>query len=81
MPKFDGTNAATIDTANDRAQPSHYAGTFITPTTGTASRKLTIEGVDVGPHLYTAYLFNQSGQQVSANWSLKAYPTLHQSGA
>lgn len=78
VPKLDGTNAADKDTSTPLFQPSHYAGTFITPTTGTAARRMTIEGVEVGPHVYTAYVWNKSGQTLSANWTLKAFPVLDQ---
>lgn len=76
VPKLDGTNAA--DAGSAVYQPSHFAGTFITPTTGTAARRMTIEGVTVGPYKYTAYLHNKSGQTLSANWTLKAFPELGQ---
>ena len=79
VPKLDGTNAAAVDAATPNFQPSHFGGTFITPTTGTASRKMTVSGVAVGPYLYTAYLHNKSGQTLSANWTLKAFPVLGQS--
>ncbi len=74
VPKLDGTNAADKDASTPLFQPSHYAGTFITPTNGTAARRMTIPGVVVGPYLYTAYVHNKSGQTLSANWTLKAFP-------
>jgi hypothetical protein len=77
VPKLDGTNAAASGTAV--YQPEHFAGTFVTPTTGTAVRRMTIQGVSVGPYLYTAYIHNKSGQTLSANWTLKAFPELVQS--
>lgn len=78
VPKLDGTNAADSDTANDKAQSDHFAGSFVTASTGTTARRLTVQRVPVGPYKYTAYLFNQSGQQISATWALKAYPVLAQ---
>jgi hypothetical protein len=78
VPKLDGTNAADADTSTPLFQPDHYAGTFITPTTGTAARRMTIGGVDVGPYKYTAYVHNKSGQTLSATWVLKAFPVLDQ---
>jgi hypothetical protein len=78
VPKINGTDAADIDTANDKFQEDHYAGSFRTKTTGTSSRRMTIQGVPVGPYKYTAYLFNESGVQISATWVLAAYPVLAQ---
>jgi len=78
VPKLDGTNAAAADTSTPLFQPSHYAGTFITATNGTATRYMTIPGVAVGPYKYTAYLHNKSGQTLSSGWALKAYPVLAQ---
>ena len=74
VPKLDGTNAGDIDTANDKAQPDHRAGSFFTASTGTSARRLTLQNVPLGPHIYTAYIFNESGQQISATWALKAFP-------
>lgn len=79
VPKLDGTNLADKDTSTPRFAPAHYAGTFITPTSGTATRRLTIPAVTLGPYKYTAYLWNKSGQTVSANWTLKAFPEKAQS--
>jgi hypothetical protein len=76
VPKLDGTNAAAVDTSTPRFQPSHYAGTFYTPTTGTSARRMTVEGVQIGPFKYTAYLWNKSGQSIPANWTLKAFEVL-----
>lgn len=78
VPKLNGTNLADVGTAV--FQPEHFAGTFITPTTGTAARRMTVQEVAVGPYLYTAYIHNKSGQTLSANWTLTAYPELGQVG-
>lgn len=74
VPKLDGTNYADKDTSTPLFQPSHYAGKFITPNTGTTARRMTIEDVDVGPYVYDAWLVNLSGQTVSTGWTLKAFP-------
>lgn len=79
VPKLDGTNAADSTSGSLLFQPAHYRGTFITPTTGTAARRMTVEGVALGPYLYTAYVWNKSGQTLSANWTLKAFPVKAQS--
>lgn len=78
VPKLDGTNAADIDAANDKAQFDHLAGSFTTASAGTAARRLTVQGVPLGPYKYTGYLFNESGQQISAAWALKAFPQFNQ---
>ena len=78
VPKLDGTNAADVDTSTPRFQPSHFAGMLITPTTETAARRMTVSGVSVGPFKYTAYVWNRSGQTMSAGWTLTAYPVLVQ---
>ncbi len=78
VPMLDGTNEADKDTTTPVFQPSHYAGTFITPTTGTGSRRMTIEGVAIGPYKYVARLWNKSGQTMTAGWTLVAYPELVQ---
>ncbi len=79
VPKMNGTNAADIDTANDNFQYDNFAGSFVTASGSTAARRLTIQGVELGPYKYTAYIFNQSGQTISSTWSLTAYPTINQS--
>lgn len=79
VPKLDGTNAADVDTSTPVFQPSHFAGTFITPTNGTAARRMTVPAVAVGPYKYTAYVHNKSGQTLSATWDLIAYPVKAQS--
>jgi hypothetical protein len=79
VPKLDGTNEADIDTANDNAQPSTFAGIFVNASSGTSSRILTLEGVQVGPCKYVAYIENKSGQTISSGWTLVAYPVLKQS--
>jgi len=78
VPMLDGTNEADKDTSTPLFAPSHFAGTFITPTNGTAARLMTIEGVVVGPYKYVARLHNKSGQTISSTWSLVAYPELAQ---
>ena len=79
VPVLDGTNEADKDTSTPKFQDSHYRGTFITANTGTTARRMTIEGVPVGPYAYKAYLVNKSGQTVSATWTLKAFPVKSQS--
>lgn len=79
VPKLDGANLADKDTSTPLFQPSHFRGTFITPTNGTAARRMTVEGVPLNPGKYTCYLHNKSGQTLSANWTLKAFPTKYQS--
>jgi len=74
VPKIDGTNAADSDTSTPLFQPSHYAGTFITPTNGTSARRMTLEARAVGPYKYTAYVHNKTGQTLSSTWTLTAYP-------
>lgn len=78
VPKLDGSNLAAVDTSTPLFQPSHFVGTLITPTNGTGTRRMTIPAVPVGPYLYTVYLHNKSGQTISANWTLKAFPVLYQ---
>lgn len=80
VPKLDGTNAANADTSTPLFQPSHWAGKFITPTNGTAARRMTITGVPLGPYKYTAYIHNLTGQTASSTWTLTAYPQLAQVG-
>lgn len=79
VPKIDGTNAADADTSTPLFQPGHYRGTFITPTTGTSARRMTVEGVVLGPYKYVAYVHNKSGQTLSSGWALVAYPEIAQS--
>lgn len=79
VPKLDGTNAGAADTTTPVFQPSHYAGTFSTPTTGTAARRMEVQGVAVGPYKYTAYLVNSFGVAISSGWTLDAYPEKAQS--
>jgi hypothetical protein len=79
VPKLDGTNLGDIATASDAYQYGNLAGTFVNATASGASRRLQIEGVDVGPYKYTAYLFNRTSQTLSATWALIAYPVLNQS--
>lgn len=79
VPKIDGTNLADIDTANDNYQFSHLRGTFTTASSGTSARRLTVEGVNLGPYKYTAYVYNRSGQTLSSGWTLTAYPVINQS--
>ncbi len=79
VPKLNGSNLADQNAAGAVFQPDHYAGTFVTATTGTASRRLTIQRVEVNPYLYTPYLYNRSGVQVSSSYTLVAYPELAQS--
>jgi hypothetical protein len=74
VPKLDGTNLADKDTGTPNFQPTHYRGTFITPSTGTAARRMTLEGVSVGPYKYTAYIWNKTGVTFSSTWILKAFP-------
>ena len=54
-------------------------GWFITPTTGTAARRMTVEGVVLGPYKYVGYIHNKSGQTVSSGWTLTGYPEIAQS--
>ena len=79
VPKSDGTNAAAADTTTPLFQPGHLRGRFITPTNGTSTRRMTVEAVPLGPFKYTAYVHNQSGQQLSSGWVLKAFPAKEQS--
>lgn len=74
LPELDGTNPSNADTTTPYFQPSTYAGTFVTPTNGTSARRMTIEGVTIGPYKYQAWLWNQSGQTLSSTWTLIAYP-------
>lgn len=74
VPLLDGTNVADIDTTNQKFQPDHCGGVFYTATTGTASRRLDVQGAELGPYKYRAYLYNESGQTLSAGWSLVAWP-------
>ncbi len=74
VPIIDGTNAAALDSSTPYFQPSHFRGTFVTPTNGTAARIMTVEGVPLGPYKYQAWLWNQSGQTLSSTWTLTAYP-------
>lgn len=78
IPRVDGTNLADVGT--NVFAPEHFAGTFITPTTGTTARRMTVQGVGVGPYEYQAQLSNKSGQTVSSGWTLIAYPELGQVG-
>lgn len=79
VPKLDGTNAANSDATTPVFQPGHFRGKFVTPTNGTAARRMTLEGVPLGPYPYTAYVHNLSGQQLSSGWVLKAFPVKEQS--
>lgn len=79
VPKLDGTNLGDIDETNDRYQLDHIARAFVTASAGTASRRLTIQGVRLGPFKYTAKIFNQAGQTVAANWILTGFPSSGQS--
>jgi hypothetical protein len=74
VPIIDGTNVATLDSSTPLFQPSHFRGTFVTPTNGTSARLMTVEGVPLGPYKYQAWLWNQSGQTLSSTWVLVAYP-------
>lgn len=79
VPRIDGTNLADQNAAGAVFQPSHLAGTFISPTTGTSVRRMTIEGVAVGPYKYRAYIVNRAGVTVAAAWTLVAYPVIAES--
>jgi hypothetical protein len=79
VPKLDGTNEADKDTSTPLFDPKHLAGAFTTCTTGTGARRMTLEGVTLGPYKYVARLWNKSGQTLSSTWALKAYPVIGQS--
>lgn len=74
VPKMDGTDAAAVDASGAVVQYDHFVGRFVTPTTGTTARRLTVQGVQLGPYKYTAYIFNQTAQTLSTGWMLTAYP-------
>ena len=79
VPALDGTNYSNVDASTPVFQADHYAGTFVTQTTGTATRRMSVQMAKVGPYKYTAYLYNRSGQQISSSYVLIAYPELIQS--
>lgn len=78
VPKLDGTNEADKDTSTPKFAAGHFAGSFVTVTTGTGARRMTVSGVVLGPYKYVARLVNSAGVTLSATWALKAYPTLNQ---
>jgi hypothetical protein len=76
VPKFDGTNAADIDTTSGTSAlpPSAFGSSFVATKAPTASTnaRFVSDVVPLHPMLYTAYILNKSGQTISANWTLKA---------
>jgi hypothetical protein len=79
VPAPDGTNFADADTSTPYLAINHYVGSFITVLAQTSAQRMTLDGVQLGARPYRAYLRNQSGQQLSAGWTLKAYGELEQS--
>jgi len=71
VPALDGTNFADVDTTTPTAPPTCYAGSFVIALSQTAAQRLPLVGVPLQPLLYKAYLFNNSGQPMSAQWGLR----------
>lgn len=78
VPKLDAANSADVDVSTPYLNPNHYAGSFFVTLAQTASQRITLEGVTVGPFEYKAYLLNKTGQQMAANWTLDAYGEMGQ---
>jgi hypothetical protein len=76
---FGSSVSVSKDTSTPLFDPKHLAGAFTTCTTGTGARRMTLEGVTLGPYKYVARLWNKSGQTLSSTWALKAYPVIGQS--
>lgn len=75
LPKMDGTNTPDIDSTSGAAvlPGACFVGNFICTKAPTANTNMrfVIDTVKISPRLYTAALVNQSGQTISANWTLK----------
>lgn len=70
IPAIDGTNFADYDTTNHNMPPACFVGSFLVNKAQTAAQVMVIAGVPLSPILYHAVLDNQSGQQLSAGWTL-----------
>lgn len=68
VPAVDGTNFGDVDSSIPNAQ--YFVGSFITVNSGSAKR-LSLMNVPIGPLLLKAYLVNNTGQTLSANWGLR----------
>ena len=75
VPALDGTNYPDVDTTAGASHPptGAFKASFIDAKAPTANTAMTFVTpvVDLFPALYTAYIHNQSGQTMSANWTLK----------
>lgn len=76
IPVLDGTNVPNVNTTSGSSVLPYtaYVGSFnqcvVAPTANTNMRFVTAL-LTIAPRLYKAYILNQSGQTISANWSLK----------
>lgn len=71
VPATDGTNYEDVDTVTPFFPPNTYRGSFVMITSATTVRRMVIEGVPLQPMIYNAYLVNNLGQTISANWGLR----------
>lgn len=71
VPALDGTNYADIDATGHNLPSNCYVGSFEIILSQTTSQRMVVLGVPLMPLLYKAYLVNNSGQTISAAWTLK----------
>lgn len=67
--ELDGTNFPEVDASTPNLPADAYRGSFEIIDTNT-TQYLDLEGIELGPFVYKAYIVNNSGQQLSAGWSL-----------
>lgn len=75
VPAIDGTNYC--DVTSSIPNTSYYVGSFVL-ITGSAATRSTVLNVPLQPLLYKAYLYNQAGQTMSANWGLRVVTSQEQ---
>lgn len=71
VPSLDGTNFGEVDTSTPNIPADAYRRSFEIIDTNNIQR-LIVEGIPVGPYKYRCYIQNNSGQQMSAGWSVSA---------
>lgn len=74
IPAPDGTNYA--DSPTSPLPANLYVGSWLA--NFTTSQRLHLRGVSLPPFLFRAYVNNNTGQTMSANWNIILYPYAEQ---
>lgn len=77
VPAADGTNYGEVDTTTPLLPAPCYLGSFEVIDTNTI-QILALPSVPLPPHQLKFYIKNNTGQQMSAGWTVDLYPELEQ---